>query len=188
MKTNISYSSHSLALGVSLALSVSCLGLQSTQEAAKCSEVSSLSAADRVLAQESIDCIFERGREVIPDLVRALRSESQFEGFWCGSLGLTSESVAVEWDAPFPEDRVTPAAEVALYLLEAILQDHLYFAELCRVLVDERKSLELEEVRSRIQKVAEALDRLEPDQQRAISLEEFQALMEENGLSFPERR
>ena len=154
----------------------------------QCEDVASLSITDTYLAAESLDCIFDRGRGALPDLVQELYNEAAYRGGWCGYGSFSSESITVELDAPPPKSRKHMVAEAALYVIESILRESRYFARFCRVYLDGEESLDLPEVQSRIRRVADALGRLEPSDQRALSLDDFRFLMEEHALSFPGTR
>jgi hypothetical protein len=76
--------------------------------------------------------IFDKGRLALPILSKELTNMNDYRGA-CGQSARESSYLLEERD-PIPEARPRPAIrEISLYLIIAILEEDLYFADTCRI-------------------------------------------------------
>jgi len=111
--------------------------------------IKSLSSSDMTLATESTEKLFQAGEHAIPYLISQFSNSSKFYGL-CGQKIRISQleyEPMENWKPdPSVEDQRNSVREVSLYLILAILNKSLYFAEDCKPLVkdgDQKRSLSL---------------------------------------------
>ena len=151
------------------------------------SAVESLAGYSPKANYDAVNTLFAAGREAIPALVEALESEAD-SSCHCGSLSRYSETITVDFDFDDNwEGHGRTVAEVALYLIEAILRSDIYFAQTCSLETDGAVASDSLEVNKRIGQVASSLRGLSASELERISVQDFERIMSRNGLGFPRR-
>ena len=133
--------------------------------------------------------LFEEGRAIIPALVNVLDSNVS-ASVLCGTNSLFFELVTVDFNAPFePEDgHGGTVGEIALYLIESIIKDDIYFARTCSLEIDDEVISDSALVQKKIQAVASVLETLSSEELENLSAKDFDELMREHKLGFPQKK
>jgi hypothetical protein len=103
------------------------------------SRLEDLASSEFLVASDALEALFDAGPAAIPGLLSALSDHRRFYGM-CGRRRLRSEAFPVDQsEKPQWLTERIEVREVALYLLLAIAERRIYFADSCKLVGDPKE-------------------------------------------------